>query len=246
MNNQTTKRVGLSVVITLALLALMAAPVFAVNTLKLTIVEVVPGGLVKVQVENLPSSTEFAVRMGKAGTQGIAGGLVAHFDSGSGGTQEYTFEVHESVRNTHLVDLRIDDNAGTAGYVTFDNSKAYPAGSSSSSGSSETTTPATGGTSSTGTTNGNMVLMAAQQGGWVKMQFTGLPADTTFTVRIGMAGTQAANIYGYVVAHFTTTSSGEQIGTFEIPFPLRNQSNLDFRAEATGHVYVLTFENADQ
>ena len=230
----------------MALLIGLIAPAFAANRLVITVVEVVPHGLVKLKVENLPGGTEFTVRMGKAGSEGIGGGLVAHFDSGSGGTQEYWFEIHEIVRDNTFVDVRIDDLAGTYGFLTFNNSVAYPAGSTTVA--TPTPAPATGGpTTPSGTTGSpNLQVVNSQKGGWVRVQFVGLPINKEFTVRIGMVGTRAAGIYGYVVAHFTTDSTGTQTGTFEVPFSLRNQGTLDFRAEATGYVYVITFANVDK
>jgi len=249
MHNQTARRFSISVMVTLALLLGLIAPVFAASTLTLTVLEVVPGGLVKLMVENMPAGTEFTVTMGKSGSQGIGGGLIAHFDSGSGGTQEYLFEIHESVRDNTFVDVRVDDKAGSYGYITFDNSKAYPGGTTTTA---PTPAPSTGGPTTTTTTttstygSTNLTVVNSQKGGWVKVQFVGLPVNKEFTVRIGMVGTRAAGIYGYVVAHFTTDASGGQIGTFEVPFPLRNQASLDFRAEASGYVYVLTFPNVDK
>jgi len=247
MQNQTAhsaKRMGISVFVALALLVALVAPVFAANRLTLTVVEVQPGGLLKLKVENMPSGT-YTVRMGKAGSQGIAGGLVAHFDSG-GGTQEFLFEIHESVRHNSFVDVRVDDGAGSFGYLTFDNTKFYPAGAATVT--TPTPAPSTGTTTTKPSTSagGNLVVVGSQKGGWVKVQFAGLPANKEFTVRIGMAGTRAAGVYGYVVAHFTTDASGTQTGTFEVPFPLRNQASLDFRAETSGYVYVLTFPNVDK
>jgi hypothetical protein len=240
MINQTAKKISISIVVTLALLFGMVAPVFAVTRLQISVIEVVPGGYVRLQVGNLPGNTEFTVRMGKAGGEGIGGGLVAHFNSGAGGTQEYLFEVHESVRNNSSVDVRIDDLAGTYGILTFNNSKAYPGGTTVA-----TPKPSSATTTTTSVT-GNLQVVNSQKGGWVKVLLAGLPVGKEFTVRIGMAGTRAANIYGYVVAHFTTDATGNQIGTFEVPFSLRNQASLDFRAESTGNVYVLTFANVDK
>ena len=249
MHNQTSKKLSISILITLALLIGMIAPAFAATRLTLTVIEVVPGGMIKLRVENMPGGTTFTVRMGPSGSQGVGGGLVAHFDSGSGGTQEYRFEVHESVRHNTFVDVRVDDLAGTYGFITFDNSKFYPAGTTTVTAtpvpSSGSTTTSTGSTTTT-TGSPNLKVVNSQKGGWVKVQFAGLPVNTEFTVRIGMAGTRAAGVYGYVVAHFTTDTSGTQIGTFEVPFPLRAQATLDFRAEATNFVYVITFANEDK
>jgi hypothetical protein len=191
----------------------------------------------------MPDNTDFAVRMGKVGTQGIAGGLVAHFNSGGGATQEYWFEIHESVRKAALVDVRIDDGGGITAWKTFNNSKAQPPVTSPAA----TPVPVvSGGTPLITNTDGSLTLLNVQKGGWVKVSMFNLPVNKTFTVRIGMAGTQAANGLGYVVAHFDTSSTGAETGTFEIPFALRAQARLDFRVETTGFARVLSFDNVDK
>jgi len=240
MKIQALKRFYFSFIIILALLVGIVAPALAATGPVIEVVEVVPGGLVKLRISNMPDNTDFAVRMGKSGTQGIAGGLVAHFNSGTVGTQEYWFEVHESVRKVALVDVRIDDGGGITAWKTFNNSKALP----------PVTAPAAtpvassgGGTVSSGDV---LTVVNVQKGGWVKVMILGLPANKEFTVRIGVAGTQAANGLGYVVAHFDTNSTNSRTSTFEIPFPLRAQARLDLRVEATGSAHVVSFDNVDK
>ncbi len=154
------------------------------------------------------------------------------------------FQIHESVRKTALVDVRIDAGNGNVAWKTFNNSKTLipvtaPVATSVPVASGGTTTYVTN-------TDGTLTLLNVQQGGWVKLSMINLPANKTFTVRIGMAGTGAANGLGYVVAHFDTSSTGAETGTFEIPFILRGQARLDFRVETTGFSRTLSFDNVDK
>lgn len=241
MQIQALKRFYFSFIIILALLVGIVSPALAATGPVIEVLEVVPGGLVKLRISNMPDNADFAVRMGKSGTQGIAGGLVAHFDSGTVGTQEYWFEIHESVRKVALVDMRIDDGDGNVAWKTFNNSKALPPVTAPAA--TPVASTSTGGTTST---TGNLTVVNVQQGGWVKVMILDLPANKEFTVRIGMAGTQAANGFGYVIAHFDTNSTSSRTSTFEIPFPLRAQARLDLRVEATGSVHVISFDNVDK
>lgn len=244
MKNQAIKRVSFSIFIALALIVGLVSPAFAATQLTVKVLEVVPGGLVRLEVSGMPSGTEFAVRMGASGSKGVGGWLIAHFNSGGGGTQQYWFEIHVNVRNNSFVDVRVEGD-GYFGFASFDNKKTTTGGGTVVSPTP--VPPSTGGpTTPPVTGSSKLQVVASQKGGWVKVAAIGLKANTTFTVRIGMAGTRAANGLGYVVAHFDTDGAGNAVGTYEVPFALRDQTTLDFRAEATGAVYVITFSNVDK
>ncbi len=243
MKLQAPRRFIISLAVIFILLVGAVSPAFAASQPVIEVTGVVPGGLVTVKISNLPGNTEFTVRMGPSGTQGIAGGLVAHFNTNGGGTQEYTFEVHESVRHTALVDIRIDDGAGTSAWRTFNNAKPFPAVAATSAPATPAATPAPVVATSA---QGDLVVLNVQQGGWVKVAMFNLPPGKTFTVRIGAAGTQAANGLGYVVAHFESSSAGQETGTFEIPFNLRAQARLDLRVETAGFARTVSFDNVDR
>ena len=92
MKIQALRRFHVSFIVILALLIGVVSPALAATSPVIEVIGVIPGGFVTLKISNLPDNTEFSVRMGPVGTQGIAGGLVAHFNSGSGGQQEYVFE----------------------------------------------------------------------------------------------------------------------------------------------------------
>ena len=64
-------------------------------------VQVVKGGLVLIQVSNLPVNVEFTITIGAAGTQGIGGTLIAHMNSGStaGTVAIAKFEIPTTLRS---------------------------------------------------------------------------------------------------------------------------------------------------
>ena len=85
-------------------------------------VHVVKGGLVLLEVRNLPVDVEFAITIGAAGTQGIGGTLVAHMDSGSTATTVaiVKFEIPTNLRTAASMDLRME-GGGYAYVVPFNN-----------------------------------------------------------------------------------------------------------------------------
>ena len=85
-------------------------------------VHVVKGGLVLIQVSNLPLDVEFTVTIGAAGTQGIGGTLIAHLDSGSiaGNVAISKFEIPTDLRTAASMDFRME-GGGYVYVVTFNN-----------------------------------------------------------------------------------------------------------------------------
>lgn len=85
------------------------------------VVHVVQGGLVMVEVRNLPVNVEFTVTIGAAGTQGLGGTLIAHLNSGSssGASAIAKFEIPTELRSAATMDLRMEGG----GYIYVINFK---------------------------------------------------------------------------------------------------------------------------
>ena len=85
-------------------------------------VHVVQGGLVLIQVSNLPVDVEFTVTIGAAGTQGLGGTLIAHLSSSStaGTVAICKFEIPTTLRTAASMDLRME-GGGHVYVVTFNN-----------------------------------------------------------------------------------------------------------------------------
>ena len=126
MKGSKLTKPALALVIVLALMAALILPAFVAGQPVLKIASVSPGSMLSVRVDNLPASTTFAVTMKQSGSS-AAGGLVAHFESGAGGTQWYSFEIHTDVRSSASVEVRIDSGTGYAATAVFDNTSAYTA-----------------------------------------------------------------------------------------------------------------------
>lgn len=80
-------------------------------------------------------------------------------------------------------------------------------------------------------------------GGYVMVQINHLPADETFTVTMGPAGSQGVN--GYVVSHISTDGSVSSVYQFEIHALVRDNKSIDLRIQnSAGLAAYVNFSNA--
>jgi hypothetical protein len=182
----------------------------------INVTSVVMNSMVTVAMNNLPASTTFDVRMGAAGTQGIAGNSTAKFDSGDGGSAIHTFDIPVSLIGSDQIDIRIEAPGGFFAYTTFTNQN--------------TVNPnlGVGGLS-------NIVVNSVIGNAYVAVTTQNLPANVTYRVRIGPAGGQGND--GSVVANFGSgENGGSSIHIFEIPTSLYGSEKLDLRIDAPGGV----------
>lgn len=245
-------RIGLVAFILSALFAGSALPVIAASPITITVDSVTPGGEVQLTFANLPAGQTFMVEMGAGGSLGV-GPVVANFETGVGGTETDTFEILADVRTSSSIAVRIDNGAGLTAFTTFNNTTAFTAVSVNTPETTSTAAiPVTGATTAIvpvaalAPASGVVRLVHVEQGGWVQAEIDNLPANTTFTVSVGLAGSKG--IGGYVVADLQSDPVNvvTAISTFEIPQPLTGETSLDLRLEAPGYVYVLTFSNTNR
>jgi len=208
----------------------------------MSVLNLVPGSRIQLQILNLPDYAEFTVTMGPAGSRGLGAPVVAHFNTYGNENVNYWFEVQTEVREDPAFDVRIDNGAGTYTYLTVDNTTpvSIPADTRTPS---PTQTPTPLGWSITTRTFGLIKIMKVQRDGVVVAVIRNMPANTVFNVTIGAAGTKGLG--GYLVGSLTTTNANgvAMVGTFEIPSLLRGSDFLDLRVAASGHFYYATFRN---
>jgi hypothetical protein len=244
MKNSKLIKPIFALVIVLTLIAALYLPALAAVAGQPTIkvVSVSPGSSVTVRMDNLPANTTFAVTMKPVGSSTVIG-LVAHFETGTGGTQQYTFETHVDVRSSASVELRIDSGTGYAATALFDNTGIYTAPVATAAPVA-TVVPVTTAAGNAANPGSGISLVHVQKGGWVQVELRGMPSNEEMTVTIGKAGTQSLG--GSVVAHLSTGTVGTWTFLFEIPVTMSKEANLDVRIEGKTALYVLTFDNSEK
>lgn len=83
-----------------------------------SILSVVRNEDVTVQAYNLPPGDTFKVLMGPMGTKGVGGIQVDVFDTGSGGSEQFTFDIPSALRGSHQISIRMQSTTGS-GYFAY-------------------------------------------------------------------------------------------------------------------------------
>jgi hypothetical protein len=251
-------KVGFVLVTIAALLLGSALTAFAAGgPPTITVVGVVQGSLVTLTINNLPVNDTFAVSMGAGGSVGT-GSVVAHFNSGAGGQQTYTFEILSNLSSASTIAVRIDDGFGVTAFTTFNNvgmtaptvttapTQSPTNAAATAFAPTVTLAPAAAAAKANpvSPTVGSISVIHAQQGGWVQVIINNMPPNVLFTVTIGPAGSQGFG--GYKVGDLPTGSVATHVSIFEIPQPLTTASSMDLRLEGGGFVYLITFSNTNK
>ena len=91
-----------------------------------SIVSVVRNQSVTIQTYNLPPNDTFVVTMGRMGTRGINGYVVATTESGVGGSQQYSYAIPPQLANSYQISIRMQSPySGYYAYNWFYNN-TYP------------------------------------------------------------------------------------------------------------------------
>ena len=87
----------------------------------ITILAVTRDDQVTILAQDYPDDTEFQVRMGEVGTNGIHGFVVDRFNSGNGGAFMLTFDIPEKMYGEKQIAIRLESENGYYSYNWFDN-----------------------------------------------------------------------------------------------------------------------------
>ena len=200
---------------------------------------VVPGGFVELLMINLPDNDEFRVTMGPAGSMGIGGGLVAHFNTNDAGTYVLSFEIFAGARNDAWIDVRIDNGEGIAVWTRFHNAAAVTTSTTtttSGTGGGTTTTTTTSTTTTTTTTSGgSMQVIHVVRSGYVVVTLSNVVGDQNFSVRMGSAGT--------LVAHVSNGDATTITASFEMAAPVRDSDSFTLHIQSDKYNFVQTVSN---
>jgi hypothetical protein len=87
----------------------------------ISIVSVVQDNKVTIQTHNYPANTDFDVRMGDIGTQGVNGVLVGTINSTKGGSFTATFDIPKQLYGEDKIAIRLESRVGYYSYNWFYN-----------------------------------------------------------------------------------------------------------------------------
>lgn len=224
--------VWLRIVIVLALLLganilSPAAPVQASAIPSFSILSVTAGVSVTIQTANFPPNQDFTVRMGKYGTYGIGGIVVATTNSGEGGSFKVTYQIPDSLKTEEKIAIRMDGKLGYYSFNWFVNS-----------GSGNPVVPPSGYTGIP-----TITILSVIKDDKVTIRTNNYPASQTFTVRMGKYGT--LGIGGEVVGTTDSGKGGVFDVTYTIPASLKGQDRIAIRLDSpAGYFSYNWFWNA--
>jgi hypothetical protein len=179
---------------------------------------------VSILTNNLPPHDSYTVTMGKYGTKGIDGVVVATTDSGEGGLLELTYKIPLELIGLDLIAIRLQSpSTGYYAYNWFFNNSTTV---SPTPTITPTSTPSPSGYSGYPT----FLIVAVVKDSTVTIQGTNFPAGDTFTVLMGVYGTRGI---GGINSGSTQTGEGGTItATYSIPSSLTGSSRIAIRLES--------------
>lgn len=215
----------LSVLMVFILIAMGAGPVMAAPLQQtviptITIVSVDPGVSVTIRTQNYPANDNFDVLMNYIGTRGVGGTKVQTVNSGAGGTQTFTFNIPDFLKNERLVAIRLQ--SPTSGYFSY-NWFVNQSGGSNTPGVPPTGHPPAGAIPT-------ISITSVDPGVSVTIQTQNYPANDNFDVLMNVIGTRGVG--GTKVATVNSGTGGTQTFTFNIPENLRNNSQIAIRLQS--------------
>ncbi len=191
-----------------------------------SITDVVLDSKVTIKAYNLPKDIDFKVLMGKYGTLGIGGTEVATTNSGSGGTQSFTYDIPAGLKGLDRIAIRMEAKTGVPYFAYnwfWNNTSAAPV---------VTSTPVV----PTGYTGyPTFSIVAVVKDSKVTVKTYNLPKDTDFKVSMGVFGT--LGLGGTVVATTASGAGGSQEFTYDIPSGLKGLDRIAIRMDSTSSPY---------
>lgn len=183
-----------------------------------SIVSVVSDTSVTIKTKNLPANDTFVVRMGKMGTRGVGGVKGVEFDTGTGGSQTFTFDIPASLQGLYQIAIRIQSVSGS-GYFAYN--WFY---------NNTTGTGGTGGIPSGYSGYPTIKIISVVRDSTVTVRFMNLPANDEFKVLMGVYGTKG--IGGTKIISFDTGIGGDQKYTYDIPAAYQGDGRIAIRIES--------------
>jgi hypothetical protein len=191
-----------------------------------SITNVVLDTSVDIKTANFPANDTFDVLMGQIGTRGVGGVKVGTWSSGTGGVQTATFNIPASLKGLYQIAIRLQ--SPVSGYFSYNWFYNNTSG----------TIPNTGGTPVPSLPPGvfpSFTITAVMKDSTVTVKTANMPANDTFTVRMGAYGT--LGVGGTSVGTWSSGTGGAQTATFNIPSGLQGASRIAIRLESATSGY---------
>jgi hypothetical protein len=188
----------------------------------ISIVSVVGDQSVTIRTHNFPANQTFTARMGAMGTRGVGGIVVGTTQSGAGGSFLVTYDIPASLRGSSQIAIRLESPQGYFSYNWFVNTTDQVSPSPTPAPGTPRPTPYQGFPSF------SIVSVVRDQS--VTIRTNNLPANQTFTARMGPMGTRGVG--GTVVGTTQSGEGGSILVTYDIPAALRSSSRISIRMDS--------------
>ena len=180
---------------------------------------------VTLSMKDLPKNLEFRVLLGEYNTLGVDGVVVAHFNSGEGGSSLVTVDIPAALQGRAMISVRIESlTGGYFAYNWFWNDKdngTWPGGKPPVV-TPEPPVPAP--------IYPFFSIKAVEAEKNVTISAKDFPKEVEFVVRMGKEGTRGIN--GIIAAEVKSSDTGAFEATFPIPTELANEKVIAIRLDA--------------
>ena len=198
---------------------------------------------VQILTNNFPPNTDFVVRMGHMGTQGINGVQIGTVNSGNGGTINWSFAIPSVLANHNRIAIRLENApTGYHAYNWFFNNTTNPAPQQPILGNPGAALPGggTGGVLPPPVTTAypTMAIANVVRNQSVTARLYNLSPNTTCSAQMGPHGSLG---YGVGVGSFATNAGGTQDKTFTVPAELANSYRIAIRFDCVNGTHAFNW-----
>jgi LysM repeat protein len=204
----------------------------------ITILSVTKDTSVSIQANNLPANDIFKYYMGPPGTQGVGGVVVGTYETGKGGTKQYTFAIPAALKGDYTIAIwMISTKTGYYAYNWFyNNTGATPPPQPPPPQPPPPQPPPPAPPPPSGYTGyPYFFITSVVKNKSVTIQAYNLPPNDTFRVTMGPMHTQG--IGGIQVATVESGKGGSKAFTFSIPAALAGSYQISIRMQSTVSPY---------
>jgi hypothetical protein len=188
-----------------------------------SITAVVRDSTVTITTANFPANDNFDVLMNYMHTQGVGGYYVQTINSGSGGTQTWTFNIPSQLYGQYQIAIRLQ--SPTSGYFAYNWFYNNTTGGIPPTGSTATPIP-----SLPPGVIPTFTIQSVVRDSTVTIKTANFPANDNFDVLMNYMGTKGVG--GYYVQTVNSGSGGTQTWTFNIPSQLYGQYQIAIRLQS--------------